>query len=205
MTMHITIRPARESDHPATENLTRDTFWNLYAPGCSEHLVLHRLRNGGGYLPALDIVALDGDTLVGHIISSLAFIIDTDGQQHEVLCAGPFSVHPAYQKQGIGSQLMVHTIEEACALAYRAIILFGNPQYYHRFGYRNAQDYSITTKDGLNFDPFMALELHEHGLTDVHGRFIADAAFDVTPADVLEFDAAFPFKEKLVTETQFKH
>lgn len=47
---------------------------------------------------------------------------------------------------------------------YPAIILFGNPGYYKRFGFVNAEKFRITTKDYKNFDAFMALELFENSL-----------------------------------------
>lgn len=28
----------QENDYPITENLVREAFWNLYDPGCDEHL-----------------------------------------------------------------------------------------------------------------------------------------------------------------------
>ena len=76
------------------------------------------------------------------------------------------------------------------------MILFGNPNYYYRFGFVNAQKYEITTKDGQNFDPFMALELQENGLSDVKGKFFEDEAFITNEYDLLTFETKFPYKEK---------
>ncbi len=41
----ITIRLETKDDHRAVENLTRESFWNVYRPGCMEHYVLHCYRN----------------------------------------------------------------------------------------------------------------------------------------------------------------
>ena len=87
---------------------------------------------------------------------------------------------------------------------YKGIILFGNPPYYHRFGFRNAAEYGITTREGLNFDPFMALELHEGGLKGLSGRFIEDPAYSVQEKELDEFEKKFPAREKHVTSTQLK-
>jgi len=84
------------------------------------------------------------------------------------------------------------------------MILFGNPEYYHRFGFVNAQEYSITTKEGQNFEPFMALELQINGLGNVKGRFLEDAVFEIQPDELIEFEKKFPYKEKLKTDTQFE-
>ena len=40
----VVIRRETERDHFAVENLVRESFWNVYRPGCLEHFVIHRLR-----------------------------------------------------------------------------------------------------------------------------------------------------------------
>lgn len=124
--------------------------------------------------------------------------------EHEVLCVGPLSVLPEFQKKGIGSKLMNEAISESKNAGYCGMILFGYPEYYHRFGFKNAQEYGITTKDGENFEPFMALELLPKGFEDVTGKFFEDDVFVTQPDELIEFEKQFPHKEKLVTDTQFK-
>jgi predicted N-acetyltransferase YhbS len=46
--MTMTLRSEEEKDFRAVENLTREAFWNLYRPGCSEHYVLHQFRRSPG-------------------------------------------------------------------------------------------------------------------------------------------------------------
>jgi len=203
--MEIGIRPTTGDDYRYTENLTREAFWNIYKPGCNEHLVLHNLRKSNSYISGLDLVATIENQIVGHIISTRATIMDPQNKGHEVLCAGPVSVLPDFQRKGIGSMLIRHSISAAKELGFTGMILFGNPEYYHRFGFRNAQEYGISTKEGLNFEPFMALELIGKGFENVKGRFIEDAAFDVLPDELIEFEKNFPYKEKVVTDTQLKH
>jgi predicted N-acetyltransferase YhbS len=55
--MNIQIKECTLTDFKITENLTRETFWNLFKPGCDEHLVLHKLRKSTGYISELDLVA----------------------------------------------------------------------------------------------------------------------------------------------------
>jgi predicted N-acetyltransferase YhbS len=202
--MDVFIRRTTENYFSQTEHITREAFWNLYKPGCDEHLVLHNLRKSRSYISNLDLVAVAGNEVIGHIISTKAKVIDLHDNAHEVLCAGPFSVLPEFQKQGIGSKLMNKTIEVARELGYAGIILFGNPDYYHRFGFRNAAEYNITTKDAQNFEPFMALKLQNKGLTNVNGRFFEADEFETDPDELTEFEKQFPYKEKLVTDTQLK-
>ena len=51
-TNEYTVRLEKESDYRAVENLVRESFWNVYRPGCSEHYVIHVLRDD----PAFDIM-----------------------------------------------------------------------------------------------------------------------------------------------------
>lgn len=202
--MKILIRKATEPDFRITENITRETFWNLYKPGCDEHLVLNKLRKSNSCIAELDLVAVFEDEIIGHVISSRAKIMDVL-HENEILCVGPLSVLPRFQKSGIGSMLMNESIQKAKELGFLGMILFGNPEYYHRFGFVNAEKYRITTKDYQNFEPFMALEIQEQGLATVNGRFFEDESFTSNESELIEFEKQFPYKEKLVTETQFKH
>ena len=75
---------------------------------------------------------------------------------------------------------------------------------YHRFGFKNAEIYHITTKDDENFEPFMALETRENSLANMNGRFYEDESFSTDDAELIEFEKQFPFREKHVTSTQLK-
>jgi predicted N-acetyltransferase YhbS len=202
--MNVLIHRTSESDFSRTEYITRESFWNLYKPGCVEHLILHNLRKSKSYIPELDLVAVSGNEIIGHIISTKAKVVDSQNIEHEVLCVGPLSVLTEFQKKRIGSKLMSNSITKARESGFSGMILFGNPDYYHRFGFRNAAEYGITTKDSQNFEPFMALKLQTDGLADVKGRFFEDDAFEIQDDALIEFEKKFPFKEKLVTDTQFK-
>lgn len=202
--MNLLVKQTNQNDFAITENITRESFWNVYKPGCSEHLVLHNLRKSKSYIKELDLVAFYSDQIVGHIISTKAKVVDSLKKEYEVLCVGPLSVLPDFQKKGIGGKLLKESIKIAKRLGFRGMILFGNPDYYHRFGFRNAKEFEITTKDYQNFEPFMALELFENALTGVKGRFIEDESFNVNEDELNEYEKQFPYKEKLVTDTQLK-
>ena len=134
--MDITIRLETENDHREVENITREAFWNLYNPGCDEHLIAHNLRKSEDFIPELDFVALDGDKIVGNIMYTKARVTAEDGSEAGVLCLGPVCVLPEYQGRGVGSMLIKHTLDEARKGEHKGVLLFGNPGYYHRFGFR---------------------------------------------------------------------
>ncbi|MDF2542398.1 MAG: GCN5-related N-acetyltransferase [Herbinix sp.] len=179
---NIAIRLEEEKDYRAVEELTRKAFWReerieKIGVGCTEHYMVHSLRKMDGIMELNFIAEVDGK-IVGHIIYSNAYIEKSDHQKIEVLNFGPISVLPAYQKQGVGSALMKHSIECAKKLGYGAILFFGHPTYYPRFGFVEAKEFGITTAWGANYPAFMAMELKQDFLKDIDGKFIEAVIYD---------------------------
>ncbi len=202
--MNISIRQEEEKDFKDVEYLTREAFWDIYKPGCDEHLVLHKIRKVSAFVKELNLIACDKDTIVGNIIYSRARVVNEENKEFEVLCMGPIAVLPSYQNQGIGSLLMEHSIEKARQLGYKGIVIFGNPDYYHRFGFVDAKEYNIQTSWGDNLDAFMALELYENSLKGISGKFFEDEVFKIDNDELENFEKQFPYKEKHVTDTQLR-
>lgn len=200
--MNISIRLEEENDFKIVEYMTREAFWDLYKPGCDEHLIVHKIRKVPAFVKELDFIACEKDRIVGNIIYSRAKVVNEENKDFEVLCMGPFAVLPSDQKKGIGSLLLKHSIEEARQLGYKAIIIFGNPDYYQRFGFRNAEKYKIQTSWGENLDAFMALELYDGSLMGISGKFYEDEVFKTENEELEDFEREFPYKEKHVTDTQ---
>jgi len=200
--MGIIIRNEREKDYRIVEELTREAFWNLYVPGCNEHFILHNLRNNVDFIPELDFIAEKEGQIVGHIVYSRAKIIDKQGVEKEVISFGPVSVLPGFQKQGIGSGLIDHTISIAGDMGYPAICIYGDPRYYRRFGFKCGEKYDIKTADDKFAVALLVLELKQGALNNMPGRLIESTAFEVDEKEFAQYDATFPFKEKIETESQ---
>ncbi|MBI4332795.1 MAG: N-acetyltransferase [Chloroflexi bacterium] len=200
--MNMIIRNEKEKDYRAVEELTREAFWNLYVPGCEEHFILHNLRNSIDFIPELDFIAETEGRITGHIVCSRGIIKDKQGREKEVISFGPVSVLPAFQKQGIGSALISHTINIARAMGYPAICIYGDPRYYSRFGFRCAEKYEIKTADDKFAVALQVLELKQGVLNNMPGRFIESDAFRGDADKFVEFDSTFPYKEKAETESQ---
>jgi putative acetyltransferase len=200
--INLTIRNERKEDYRAVEQLVREAFWNLYVPGCNEHYIMHNLRNSSDFIPGLDFVAEKEGQIVGQIAYSRGIIKGKEAGDKGVITFGPVSVVPAFQKQGIGSALITHTINLARDMGYAAICIYGDPRYYSRFGFRCAEKYEIKTADDKFAVALQVLELRPGALNNVSGRFIESAAFDVDETGFSEYDATFPFKEKKETDSQ---
>ncbi len=93
--MEVLIRNERAEDIRAVEEVTREAFWNLYAPGCSEHYMVHTLRDHKDFIPELDYIALVDGRVVGNIVYTRATLIGEDGESLEIASFGPVSVLPA--------------------------------------------------------------------------------------------------------------
>lgn len=200
--MNIHIRLETPADYHAVEEMTRDAFWRFWEPDrkiCDEHLLVHRLRSAPPFVPELDYIAeLDGK-LAGHIIYTKSKIADDSGNEYEALTFGPLTVAPEFQSRGVGEALMRHSFAQAKRLGYRAVLIFGHPDYYPRIGFRRAAEFDITTADGKTFDPFMAFPLYDGALDGVHGRYFIDPVYEgLTQEDALEFDKRFSQKELYV-------
>ncbi len=193
--MDFTLRLEFPGDYRAVEELTREAFWGFSHPTCDEHYLAHLLRKIPAFVAELDYVAEIDGKLIGNIMYSKAKVIDTQGVDHEVLTFGPLSVLPEYWHCGIGSALMRQTIAKAKRLAYRAILFYGHPDYYPRFGFQTAQAFQITTPNGKNFDALMAMPLYEGALDGITGAFYEDPVFQLDAGQAEAFNRDFPFKE----------
>ena len=102
----IIIRNETKEDYRKVENLTREAFWNVYRPGCSEYYVLHCYRNDPAFVPELDFVMeVDGE-LIGQIIYVRSEIDCDDGRKLPIMTFGPIGIAPEYKRHGYGKRLL---------------------------------------------------------------------------------------------------
>lgn len=191
------LRQEQPQDWKENEILTREAFWNQYRPGCNEHLVLHCLRKSKAFLPQLSYVAVQEKKLVGNIVYSKLY---QDGKIcNDLISFGPVSVLPQFQRQGIGSNLISTTLKKAKESQYKAVLITGNSDFYHRFGFVTASKFDIHLK-GIPLEEeaafFMALELEKGALSSLSGIYEFDAAFDPSEHELEIFEKAFPPKMK---------
>ena len=113
-----------------------------------------------------------------------------------MLTFGPISVLPSCQRKGIGTLLIEHTKVLAGKMGYKAILIYGDPDYYSRFGFIKAERYKIGTPDNMYVDALQALELFPGALYGCAGRFQVDPVFSIDAAAAEEFDKQFEHKER---------
>ena len=192
----IEIRQETEADYHKVEAMTQRAFWNKHHLGCDEHYLVHKLRAHKDYLPELSRIAVKDGEILGAIFYSKANVTGKNGT-HEVLTFGPLCVDPTWQGCGVGELLIKETMQLAKEKGYKGIIIFGEPDYYPRVGFKTCDHFSITTSDGKNFDAFMAIELSENSLEGLEGKFTYSEVFEDLPQEEVEkHNRKFPLLKK---------
>ena len=107
------IRNEKESDYQIVEEITRKAFYNVYAPGCMEHYLVHIMRQHADFIPELDFVAELNGNVIGNIMYTKAKLTDEAGLEKEILTFGPVSILPEYQRKGYGKMLIEHSFQRA--------------------------------------------------------------------------------------------
>ena len=200
--MNITIRHETPNDYRIVETITREAFWNLYSPGCSEHLIVHNLRKHRDFMPELTFVIELDREIVGSIFYSHAKVVDADNHEHKIISFGPVSIVPRLHRMGLGRQLITHSINEAKRLGHHAIILGGYPYHYKPYGFEGSKKYGISMPDGKYYIGIMALELYPGALNGVTGVVHFSEGMYPDENELEAFEKNFPQKEKNVTESQ---
>lgn len=202
MNKKYVIRLERESDYRTVENLTREAFWNIYQPGCTEHYVLHCYRSNPDFIPELDLVMEIDDIIMGHVMFSKAEIICDDGRNIPILTFGPISIAPEFKRQGYGITLLKFALAKAKEMGFGAIFMEGKIEFYRHAGFELASSlhihYHAEPRDS-EVPYFLGQELKEGYLNGIEGVYHTPRAYYVAfdnPGEFEKFEALFPFKEK---------
>ena len=205
----MNIRLEQPEDYREVENLTREAFWNVYAPGCVEHYVLNQYRNNPDFIPELDFVLESDDgKIIGHVMFSKAEIIKEDGTVLRAWTFGPISIHPDYKRKGYGLKLLRYSLERARAMGIGVICMEGNIDFYKHAGFVLASSlnihYHAEPKDA-EVPYFLAQELIPGYLKGIEGTYHTPKGYYVAFENKEAFDAyeeTFPKKEKKQQEGQ---
>jgi putative acetyltransferase len=164
------IRQENEKDFSTVYELVKVAFQTAAVTSGQEQELVGKLRNSANYIPELALVAEDNGELLGHIMLTRTLVVDGD-TKNEVLFLGPVSVVKEYRKRGIGSALMVQSLKIAGELGYKAVVLVGDPAYYHRFGFKTSANWGIRHVLEIPAEFVMACELVPNALANVRGVF----------------------------------
>ena len=199
-TNDYTIRLEKKEEYREVENLVRETFWNVYRPGCSEHFVIHVLRDDPAFVKELDFVMEKDGELIGQNMFMRTVINADDGRVIPVLTMGPIGITPELKRRGYGKKLLDYSLEKAAAMGFGAVLFEGNIGFYGKSGFDYARNFGIRYHDlpeGADDSFFLCRELIPGYLNGITGVYQTPRGYYVDDAEVEEFDKGFPHKEKL--------
>ena len=199
MKNNIVIRLEEKSEYREVENLVRDSFWNVYRPGCLEHYALHQLRNVPAFVPELDFVMYQDEELIGQNIFVRTVISADDGRSIPIMTMGPICIKNEYKRKGFGKILLDYSLEKAAELGCGALCFEGNIDFYGKSGFRQASKYGIRyhgLPEGEDATFFLCKELIPGYLGGITGEYATPKGYLVDEQGAEEFDKQFPHKEK---------
>jgi len=193
---NVIIRNETENDYYEVEKLAREAFWNIYFPGCDAHYLIHQIRKHKDFLSEYDYVATINNKIIGSIFYTQSWLKSFNGSIENTITFGPISVLPEYQRKGIGSLLINKTIEKAQKEKVKAILIYGNPSNYSKFGFVGSKKYSISNSEGKYPTSLLIKMLEENIFSNQTWKYIESSVFDVDPTKVDEYDSKFEPKIK---------
>jgi putative acetyltransferase len=154
--MNALVRFEQPSDVPAIDHVLRSAF-----PTDQEARLVNRLRKHQRL--RLSLVAGTDGLIAGHIAFSEVSIAASVASSTGVGLA-PLAIPPELQRQGLGVQLVGEGLCACERLGAGFVVVLGAPEYYHRFGFRNADLFGLENEYGAG-EAFMALELKTGSIT----------------------------------------
>lgn len=219
-TNNIIIRLEKKEEYREVENLVRESFWNVYRPGCFEHYVLNQLRNDPAFVSELDFVMClstqknapgehsfterDGK-LIGQNIFMRANIKADDGRDIPIMTMGPICITPELKRKGYGKILLDYSLEEAKELGCGAVCFEGNIEFYGKSGFTYASEFGIRyhgLPEGEDASFFLCKELIPGYLDGITGEYETPQGYFVDETEVETFDKEFLAKEKFTLPGQ---
>jgi len=198
-TNHYVIRLENEKDYRTVETLIRESFWNVYRPGCSEHYVMHVLRNDPVFIKELDFVMEQDGRIIGQNMFMKTVIQADNGRNISVLTMGPICIAPELKRQGYGKILLDYSLLKASEMGFGAVLFEGNIGFYGKSGFDYAANFGIKYHDlpeDADASFFLCKELIPGYLDGITGVYQTPQGYYVNDEDVEIFDKNFPYKEK---------
>ena len=198
-TGNIIIRLEKKEEYREVENLVRESFWNVYRPGCFENYVLNQLRDDPAFVPELDFVMEQDGKLIGQNMFMRANIKADDGRDVPIMTMGPICITPELKRKGYGKILLDYSLEKAKELGCGAVCFEGNIDFYGKSGFTYASKFGIRyhgLPEGEDASFFLCKELIPGYFDGITGEYSTPQGYFMDEAEVEIFDKEFPVKEK---------
>ena len=134
MTQKVLIRDERSTDYEVISEVTIAAFETMDISNHTEQFIIDALRSAQAL--TVSLVAEVESLVVGHIAVSPVTMSDGTKEWYGL---GPVSVHPDFQRRGIGKALIQEGLSRLKNLKAKGCCLVGHPQYYRQFGFKNVE------------------------------------------------------------------
>ncbi len=165
----FSIREEQDADIEAIRRVNDLAFGREVEGG-----IVDAVRRDGAV--TLSLVAVEGQEIVGHVLFS-PVVIDSESASFEGVALGPIAVHPARQRQGIGTALVRGGLARLAEMGHAIVVVLGHPEYYPRFGFEPARQFGLSSQWDVPDEVFMAQALRMGafqrvaGVVRYHGAF----------------------------------
>jgi predicted N-acetyltransferase YhbS len=167
--MSITLRDESAADIEAIDEIARKAFLPLAHSSHAEEFMIRALRRAK--MLSISLVAEIDTRPVGHIAFSPVDISDGSNGWFGL---GPLSVSPEFQRRGIGQALVKRGLEILRDRKASGCVVFGDPNYYGRFGFSRNPDIIF---EGAPAKLFLALRFSD---SPTRGKVTYHEAFNAT-------------------------
>ena len=194
------VRLETPADYAEVENLVRESFWNVYRPGCYEHYLLRCLRDDKDFVPELDFLMEKDGRIIGQNVFVRASIQADDGRDISIMTMGPICIANDLKRRGYGKILLDYTIEKAKEMGAGALCFEGNIDFYGKSGFTYASEFGLRYRglpEDVDASFFLCKELIPGYVAGITGEYGPPAGYLIDEAKAEEFDKQYPYKEKL--------
>ena len=165
------IRQEQQKDYPEVYELLKESFSTSSHADGTEPDYLNEVRKKASFIPELSLVTENDD---GRIIGQVVLyktIITTNNQYFTQLLLSPICVHPDFFRQGIASSMIEEAFKIALKMEYSAVFLCGNPDFYHKIGFKPTYEFGIyhINDESKKAEWCMVRELSHGALKNING------------------------------------
>jgi putative acetyltransferase len=146
---NILIKDEQETDYRVISEVTESAFKTMEISNHTEQFIIEALRSAKAL--TISLVAEVNGRVVGHIAFSPVTMSDGTEDWYGL---GPVSVHPDFQREGIGKALIIEGLSRLKILKAKGCCLVGHPEYYRQFGFKNIEG---LVHEGVPQEVFFAL------------------------------------------------
>lgn len=175
--MNCNISQSKPQDLKSIVAVVKESFKTAQHTDGNEHHLVQKLHHSKNFIPKLSLKAEIDHNIVGYVLFSQVFIENKNTTPTQSLALAPVAVLPQYQNQGIGKKLIESGHKIAKDLGYTSSIVLGDPNYYHKFGYKTSTHYKIESPFDVAEEFFMVKELVAGGLKNVFGVVVYGEEF----------------------------